>query len=814
MTRLLLVISLLFTLTACDSSEERAEEHFRNAMSLLEAGDPDRALIELRNVLKLNTSHTEARRLYADTVIERGQLEEGLAQYLRLAEQTPEDGPANRIVTQMLLANGDYEGAALYATKAKAALPDDPNVNAMNAAITYQLAVQGKDAKGIHDALEQAKAVLQADPDQFYARQTVMADLIENGAWTALLDQADAGLAIDQQSLPLHRARLMALERLGDLSGIETSLQTMTQLFPEEESLGVKLVNWYTRQGRTDDAEAWLAKQVGQFPDARQTLITYIRGTRGIAPALTALDEALNAQPMPEDVAQDRLTFAAMRAALRYENGERDQAINELRTLIEDAPESESKDRARMALATILDDQDQHEEAQSLVSATLTHDPSQVEALRLQASWMIAADETGDAILLLRKALDQAPDNAQVLATLSQAYEREGSRDLMSDVLMRAVEAANYEPSLTLRMVNVLKAQGQLHAAEELTIDALRRQNTDLALIGTLAEIHIAMEDWGRVTQDIQRLRSLDAPAATSLANELEGQQLALRRKTAELMQFVEANLGSDSNGTAMVVRSLILNDQINEATDFARKAYDANPEDPVAIFLYATTLGHQKQDAEAIALFRKLVTNDPTQRDSWMAIYNLLQRDGQMDQGLAVLDEALTHLPDDAGLLWIRASHMQTSGDIDQAIVLYEDLYQKNSDAEMIANNLASLLSTARTDENSLNRAYIIARRLQNSSIPAYQDTYGWIAYRRGELTDAVAHLESAASALSFDPTVQYHAGMAYIASNQPEKARKVLLQAADLLAQAPEAMPDLANMVNDALGGLAVPEQASAGN
>lgn len=814
MTRLILLITLLFSLTACDSSEERAEEHYNNAIALLETGDPDRALIELRNVLKLNTSHIEARRLYADTVISRGQIEEGLAQYLRLAEQAPQDGPAHKVVANMLLENGDYEGAAPYATKAKAALPDDPNVGAMDAAITYQLALRAKDATGIHSGLEKAKAVLDQDPTQFYARQTIMADLIENGAWTALLDQADLALTFDQHSLPIHRARLMALERLGDVKGIETSLQTMTQLFPEETSLGVMLVNWYTRQGRTTDAEAWLSSQLGQSPETRQTLITYIKNTRGIGPALEALDQALNTQPPPDDIEQDRLTFSAMRAALRFEAGEQNQAVNELRSLIAGAPDSESKDRARMALATILDQLNQRQEAQNLVTETLTHDPSQVEALRLQASWMIEADQTGDAILLLRKALDQAPDNPQVLATLSQAYEREGSRQLMSDVLMRAVEAANFDPALTLRMVDVLRNQGQLHAAEELTIDALRRQNTDLSLLGTLAEIHIAMEDWGRVTQDIQRLKALEAPAAMALAIELEGQQLALRQKTAELMQFVEANLGAGSAGTAMVVRSLILNDQIKEATDFARKTYEANTDDPVATFLYATTLGHIKQDDEAISLFRKLVNNDPTQRDSWMAIYNLQQRGGEMDQALSTLNEALSHLPDDSGLLWIKASHLQTNGDIDQAIQMYEDLYQRDTSAEMIANNLASLLSTARTDTDSLNRAYIIARRLQNSSIPAYQDTYGWIAYRRGELEDAIAHLETAAAALDYDPTVQYHLGAAYAAAGQPEQAQKPLMRAAEILASAPEAMPALAEQVSELLNSLATPQAAAAQN
>jgi predicted Zn-dependent protease len=435
----------------------------------------------------------------------------------------------------------------------------------------------------------------------------------------------------------------------------------------------------------------------------------------------------------------------------------------------------------------------------------LNHDPAQVDALRMQGDWLIDEDKTGDAIITLRKALDQEPDNALVLATLARAYEREGSQDLMSDVLMRAVESASYDPTLTLQMVEVLRTQGQLPAAENLTLEALRRQNANLQLLGTLTEIHIAMEDWGRVTQDIHRLRQLRSDAAAHLADQLEGQQLIQRRKTKELMQFVENQLDNDTTGAAMVIRSMILDNQMAEAADYAKAAYTAQPEDPVASFLYATTLGHIHQDAEAIALFRSLVTDDPTLRDAWMAMYNLHQRAGEMKTALSVIEEALDHLPQDAGLKWIHASHMQAIGETDQAIAIYEDLYAQDSGQEMIANNLASLLSTERDDTDSLNRAYLIARRLQGSTYPPYQDTYGWIALKRGEVAQALEHLEPAASALNGDPTVQYHLGMAYVAAGQAQSAQTTLVYASALLMDHQDEMPELQAQVTAALASLA---------
>jgi cellulose synthase operon protein C len=69
----------------------------------------------------------------------------------------------------------------------------------------------------------------------------------------------------------------------------------------------------------------------------------------------------------------------------------------------------------------------------------------------------------------------------------------------------------------------------------------------------------------------------------------------------------------------------------------------------------------------------------------------------------------------------------------------------------------------TYHDDEPSLARAEVIARRLRGLDAAAFQDTYGWIALRRGNLDEALAHLEPAAKGLPDDLLTQYHLGMLY---------------------------------------------------
>jgi tetratricopeptide (TPR) repeat protein len=97
-------------------------------------------------------------------------------------------------------------------------------------------------------------------------------------------------------------------------------------------------------------------------------------------------------------------------------------------------------------------------------------------------------------------------------------------------------------------------------------------------------------------------------------------------------------------------------------------------------------------------------------------------------------------------------------------------------------ANNLASLIATYREGDESLERAYAIARRLRGSEIGAFQDTYGWIAYRRGDLDEALDHLEPAAQALQDDPLVQFHLAMTYVALERDADALPVFQRALEI--------------------------------
>jgi tetratricopeptide (TPR) repeat protein len=131
---------------------------------------------------------------------------------------------------------------------------------------------------------------------------------------------------------------------------------------------------------------------------------------------------------------------------------------------------------------------------------------------------------------------------------------------------------------------------------------------------------------------------------------------------------------------------------------------------------------------------------------------------------------------------MFLQAGALEAAGDFEGAIAIYEDLYARDTSNAVLANNLASLITTHRTDPESLERAFAIARRLRDSEVPHFQDTYGWILHRRGDSEQALPYLEAAATGLPDNPLVLFHLGEVRFTLGRMAEARDAFTRAVEL--------------------------------
>ncbi len=774
---LTLAISLV---ASCESSEERAEARFQSGMALLEEGDRERALIEFRNVFQLNGQHREAREVYARTLREMDQPREAFSQYLRLVEQFPDDLAGRLALAEMAIDSRDWEAARRHGEVAvELAGDDNSQVAIVEKALDYQQAVEAEDAGARREVHGAAVAQLEQQPDSRVLRSIAIDGYLRDGDDDGALDEIDAAIALNPGDLRNYQSKIAILAQREDEEALETELVALVERFPENEAVTQTLIQYYVSRDRLAEVEDILRGQITEGePDdaARSGLIQFIVRTRGPEAALEAVDGFI------EEGTND-LLFRSMRATLRFDMGNQDEAIAELQEVIENAERDPETRQIEVGLAQLLIAEGNEVGARRIVDRILEEDASMTGALKLRAQWLIADDKADEAINVLRTALDQAPEDHEIMLLMASAYERNGSHDLTGELLSLAVETSNRSPETSMTYARYLINDDNLLLAEDVLVTALRLRPGNLPVLQMLGDVYVQMQDWPRAAQVEATLRSLEDDAGSPdgadgeverIANALKFKIIAGQEGQQDAVAFLEDLAAEGSGETAAdiaVIRAHLVRGDFGAARDYLGQMREKAGDTRQVQFLSAAVDAAAGDLDAAEAQYRALLADDDDNPRLWLELIRLLSADGRPEDARVMLDRALdvTRAPD---LLWAKASALEADGDVEGAIEIYEELYKSNSANSIVANNLASLLSNYRENPEALERAYAIARRLRGSEIPPYADTYGWISYLRGDYEVAVEHLEVAAAGLASDPVVQYHLGKAYAAIGRSEDA------------------------------------------
>ena len=765
---------LICALAACQNSEEQAEGHYQSALELLDAGDFARAQIEFRNVFQLNGNHREARVTYASALRARGDINEAYGQFLRVVEQFPDDIDGRIALSEMAIGLGNLDEARRHGSAAIELAPDDPRIPPIALGLEYAEALAADDALARDAVAARIADLTAATPEgTLLLQRLLISDAARNGDAEGALTAIDAALAINGDDRFLLDMRLAALAELRRNPELEAHLLQMIEQFPQDRELVPTLLRFYLGQDRDADAIAFLRGQAGvaSDPELQNELLSALVQLRlereGATAALEEIDRIRTERGAPS------LTLELAEASLRFHTGDEARAIADLEAMLEgDLPDVDIA-RIRVLLAVMADNP---VGAQAQVDRALEADPSNIEALKMQSIRLIGEDETDRAISLLRTALDIRPGDVEALTLMAQAHARNGDRDLGREFLLLAVEASNSAPGPTLRYAENLIGEDRLLAAVEHVITALRLSPDHPDLLIALGDIYIRMRDWPRAEQVERSLRASGMDALVRQAEAMQAERLAAQNRTDEALSLIEdfaSESGLEDTGAQIaVIRARLVNGDVQGALDFGEALVADAPDNLNYRFALAATYGAVGDFDAAEAGFRAILADDPSVAQAWISLIRLLNDQGRGEEAAAVLEEGLAAQPDALDLLWARASMLEQAGDIDGAISIYEQMYTLAPNSPVVANNLASLLSSYRDDEASLERAWTVARRLRGLDVAPFQDTYGWIAYRRGDLNTALAHLEPAAAGLAEDPLVQYHLGMTYLGLERRDEA------------------------------------------
>lgn len=767
---LFFLVTLIAALSGCDSPEERAQAYIESGKAHLASGETTLASLDFRNALQIDDKLVPA--WYGLVEIEERQSnwEKVIGLLRKIIELDPSHLDAQIKYGKILLLAGQLDKALESSDTALKLDSTSAASQALRAAVLFKL----DDPAG---AVKFAKAALASDSGNIDALTVLVAERLTANDTRTALSYLDDGLKHNTKNVALHLIKIQTLDSIAKGKEAEAVFRHLVTLYPKRPEFRKALSRYLMRQNRLDDAETEIRALATDYPDDAEIQIDVVRflnSTKGAAAATDELNTLIAGNPSIY-----RFQFAL--AHLQRNQGDADGAYETLKKIAQIETDKESRHTAKTQIAEALLNEKKLDEASRWLEEVLAADKRHLRALLLRAAIQIERRKLDPAIADLRAVLKDSPQTTRALILLARAHQLNGSIELADDRLANAFRVSSANTEVGLHYVRFLRQNSRLNRAEDVLVTVLARDPRDVRVLRTLAQVRLAQENWPgaqEVAEELAKISSEKATAHNILGRALEGQNKI--DQSIEFFQRAHDTSPLTRRPIVSLVRAYVRSGRRDDAKRFLESVLETNALNVQALVLLARVQMLEKDGVEAAeALFKRALAEAPDDIFAYRELAQFFRAQERFDDAKSTIAAGLAKQSDSPSLRLILAGIYEQQGQIEQAIGEYESLHEKQPNSDIFANNLASLLSEYRNDKDSIQRAYTLAKRFRDSSVPHFKDTLGWIHYRLGEFERAKPLLKDAVKGQPNLPIFRYHLGMAHLAANEMDTGYKELRKA-----------------------------------
>jgi tetratricopeptide (TPR) repeat protein len=757
------------TVTGCGGAESRKARHIERGRQYLAAGNFEKARVEFRNALQIAPTDSVVR--YENGVVDAklGNQREAAEFYQGAIDADADDVPARAALGRMYLYGGQPNRALDTIKPSIDKHPDDSALLVVRAAARNSL----NDSVG---ALEDARRAVDLAPTSEDAvavlagiyqsqNQGEQARALVEGAIKRLPDSADLRVMLVQ-----------IYASLGLQPQVEALLLELTHLKPNDKAHRIRLAQFYSRVNRPDDAERALRDGIKAIPDDRDlkvALIDFLAARRSRADAAKELAAMIAASPNDYELQFEQAQFD--------EQGQDfSQAEAVYRQIIEHAKFAEPGITARNRLAALKVRQNDLAGAQTLVTEVLANNPRDDDALILRGNMALAQKDPKTAIADLRAVLRDQPNSIGVMRSLARAHVANGEPVLAEEIMRRALEANPKDATLQLDFAELLTELGRPAQAKPIIDELAKQQPNNTQVLDRQYKIAVATNDM------VTARAAADAFVATqpkwSVGYFFQGAVAEATQHPEDAVKLYSKSLEMQPDAVEplrAMARVLVTLKRTPEAITRLDSVIANYPKNPAAAMIKGDLLLRTERPNDAALAFKLALDRDPKMMVAYrnLAAAELLNHDETA--AIATLRAGIDKVSDPESLETQLAAVYDSLKRPDDALAVYESALQRDPQADLVANNLAMLLVTYRTDKASLDRAAKLSARFAESPNPNFLDTYGWVLYKHGDATAALVALRNVLAKAPQSPIIWYHLGMAQVLAGQADAARDSLSRA-----------------------------------
>ena len=762
----LLVLVILLLLGACSGGEDRQAKYFTKAQQLFEQKDYEKARIEAKNVLQINSDHVAARYLLALLHEQEKNWQQMYANLNLVIKLDPNHVPARIKLAQMLFANSKYNETLGQLDAVLAQDAEHLDALALRAAVYFR-------NNDYESALATAQDVLSKHPGHVEAISVLSMVYAEKDPDRAL---AVIGDGIKQQtgdaSLKLIKIDLLKKQqRSGEV--IKTYRQLIEQ-FPKNLLYQYRFVRYLEQIDRIDEAETVLRNILNvrsENVELKLWLVQFLANNRNPELAETTLKEFITRQPKLYNF---RFGLGKLYTVQQKYGDAREvyQAV----IALDDKGADGLLARNRLAELALLEKIPA--QAERLLEDVFAIEPENKEALLTRGRMYLNNKDIKSAITDLRTVLRNAPKSIIALKLLAQAHESDGARKLALDNYRQVLQIAPVDDEATYHAARLAFADGEYEVAENLLIMLARRQPDNPEVFRKLVATYGKQNRWPQAHLEADKLIKEEKTAG--LGHYLKG-RLYFDQKdySSAADSFEQALLYKPAavEGLQFLVKARQSSGHQELAEQYVRKHVERYPKHVHALELLGDLQQQKGELADAREFYKKVIEMEPARSSAYRHFASSYASQGQWQQALVIYEQGVSRNPLDAGLLMSLAALRTRMDSFDAAIETYEKVLELDPGHVTAANNLAVALVDYRPTPKNLARARALSEPLLSKNRnPVFLDTLGWVHYKLGNTTQALNLLIEAVQLGGGGAVYHYHLGMAYFSNNQHSLAKQQL--------------------------------------
>lgn len=636
MKKLLLILLPVFALVVVGGGlwwrYGRVQDPFAHAQLLMDKGDLQGALLELRGIVRVNPQNVTAHFRLGQVELRLGDAVAGEKELRQARDMGFDAHSVNPLLAQAYMAQGKFK--ELLREFSPQGLPPDQASQLLIMRAAAQLATG--DYPGAQTSATEAERLMP---------QSVDAQLNSARIALALRDQSGAEAKV-QRALSINPKSGDALLLKGQLQNLRGDRVGAISTFGEAIAASPNLL-----AARLERANSLVASN----EDAK---------------AREDVDAVLKLQP--NSALAVYLKGAILARAKDYTGA--DAELTRLGSYISQFP------RGFYFLALVKYNLGQGEQAADAASHYLAHNPNEPDAIKLAASIEIAGRRYSNAIKILNRSLDLGQADAEVLDLLGQAYSLNGQPAQAVQSLERASALAPDNVGILMRLASVRMAAGnsagaandfqhsleiaptRTDAAEALVTAALSAGDIDKAVLA-LAEVK---KQEGN-SEAVGNLGGLIRMAQV----DLDGAAEVLRDTIKRFPQSTQTRIN--------LARVLMVQNKPKEAAQLLKEVLQQQPTNLIALTTMVPILLAEGDTQEAVAAMETAHGADPLNPSVTAALAGLMIQTNEAQKALDLVNANLKERSTNTELLAMRARLQLILGQNDAA----RDSYRQILDLE-----------------------------------------------------------------------------------------------------------------------------------